>query len=228
MSDVIVIRAEPAQTATVKLCDAAGLPVFASTMFAIEPVAWQAPDQRSIDGLLIGSANAIRQGGEELRKLGHFSVYCVGEATARAVRKAGFNVAMAGKGGLQNLLDELAGQSLNLLRLAGEKHVELTAPAGVFLKTEVIYRSHSLPMSDALAEKLGEGAITLLHSAEAASHFSEQCDARALNRSIIDIVLIGPRLEQAVGTGWRSVGWPDKPDDAALVAFAKALWQNRS
>ncbi len=225
---VVVIRAEPGLSATLARCDAMGLPSMGEPMFAVEPVTWEMPDPARFDGVVLGSANAIRHGGEQLDAVKGLPAYCVGEATAEAARNAGFGIAQIGVGGLQNLLDELAGQSLALLRLAGEKHVPLDLPDRLKIEQRIVYRSRALPMPARIAETLAGGAIVLLHSAEAARHFAEECERLALDRSAVDSALIGPRLERAVGIGWRSVGWPDTPDDAALVAFADTLWQNRS
>ena len=204
------------------------MPTVGEAMFSVEPVGWDTPDPERFDGVLLGSANAIRHGGERLGAVKHLPAYCVGEATADAARDAGFVIAQTGEGGLQKLLDELAGQSLALLRLTGEKHVPLDPPETLRIEQRVVYHSRALPMPQSVADALGDGAIALLHSAEAAKHFAQECDRLALNRSAIDCALIGPRLAEAVGEGWRSVGWPETPDDAALVAFAKSLWQNRS
>ena len=227
MSQAIVIRAEPGLSATLARCEEVGLPALGEPMFAVEPLAWDAPDPIGYDGVLLGSANAIRYGGDQLTALKSLPAYCVGDATADAVRESGFDIATVGGGGLQSLVDGLAGQSLNLLRLAGEKHVALLPAETVHLEQRIVYRSRALPMPGSVSEALALGGVVLLHSAEAAKHFASECDAKCLDRSTIDCALIGPRLADAVGTGWRSVSWPEKPDDDALVAFVRALWQTR-
>ena len=92
---------------------------------------WDAPSPTDFDGILVGSANVFRHGGKKLDKLTKLPVHAVGEATADAARAAGFLVGRTGRGGLQNLLDELDGRELHLLRLAGEDRVTLRLPDGI-------------------------------------------------------------------------------------------------
>ena len=95
-----------------------GLDVQGAPLFTIEPVEWEAPAPGQYDGLLVGSANIFRHGGKQLEKLTKLPVHAVGETTADAARTAGFLVGRTGRGGLQNLLDELSNRELHLLRLA--------------------------------------------------------------------------------------------------------------
>jgi uroporphyrinogen-III synthase len=217
---LVVIRSEPGLSATVAEAERLGCSVISAPLFAIEPRTWDAPDPRTIDGLLIGSANAIRQAGSALEAFRGKAVYVVGETTARATRDAGLTVAATGSGGLQQLLDGLAGKRLTLLRLAGQERVALRLPAGIELVTRIAYSSIPKAISGDLAATLRGGAVVLLYSAAAARHFAAECDRLGLDRSLIALAALGPRIALAAGQGWRALEAASRPSDAALLALA--------
>lgn len=198
---------------------ALGYNMAGTPLFAIEAVAWSWP-AGAFDGLLLGSANAVRCAGEALQDMRALPVYAVGSATAAAAKAAGLHVAYMGEGGLQNLLDALSGTSLRLLRLGGEDRVSLLPPAGITLADIVIYRARALGMPAPLITELGLGGCVLLHSARAASHFAAQCDVHGIPRSTITLCTLGTRIADAAGTGWRHIAVPAEMTDAALLALA--------
>ncbi len=232
MMQIICIRPEPGFTATQREAHGMGMVVGGEPLFRILPVRWAMP-QGSFDGVLLGSANAVRHGGPSLRQIAGLDAYCVGRTTAAEAARAGFAVAATGQGGLQAVLDRLAGKRLRLLRLCGADHVPLEPPPGIELVERVCYESRALPMSADLVRQLGPGAdcgagvvaVVLLHSAVASRHFAQQCDAHALDRSALRLAALGPRIAAAGGDGWGAVGWPAVPQDAALLALAKDMCQ---
>lgn len=219
---VFAIRPEPGLTETIAAGRALGLEIEGEAAFAIEPVAWDPVEPRAVDGLLIGSANALRRGGDGLAALRETPVYAVGESTAEAARAAGFAIAATGDEGLQPLLDTLA-PPLRLLRLAGEKHVELAPPAGVHLLTRVVYRAVPRPFSARFAERLAGGGTVLLHSAEAARHFVAECARLALPRDRLALAVLAPRILEAVGGGWTWTAAAREPRAGALLALARDM-----
>jgi uroporphyrinogen-III synthase len=220
---LIIIRPEPGLSATAAEAEKLGLPIIATPLFKIAPRPWNPPAPDRIDALLIGSANAIRHGGDALDVFREKPVYAVGESTARAAREAGFGIAGTGDGHLQGVLDGLAGQALRLLRIAGEEHVAVTAPAGIELVTRVAYASVAQPMPDGLAAGLAAGAVVLLHSAAAARHFASECDRLGVSRSRIVLAALAPRIAEAAGAGWEAVTTASAPADAALLALARDM-----
>ncbi|MBY0345143.1 MAG: uroporphyrinogen-III synthase [Sphingomonadales bacterium] len=196
-----------------------GLAITGHALSEIRAVAWDCPDPAGIDGLLIGSANAILHGGPHLAQLREKPVYAVGEATAAAARAAGFAIAMTGSGGLQGVLDAIAAPC-HLLRIAGEEHVPLTPPTGVTFAEVIAYRSVALPL-DPAAALLGSGkALVLLHSAATARHFAAECDRLGLARAAIALAALGPRIAAAAGEGWGAVHTAATPDEGALLQLA--------
>ncbi len=216
---LLALRPEPGLAATLEKARAMGLAITGQALSAIRPLGWECPDPAGIDGLLIGSANAILHAGENLERLTAKPVYAVGEATAAAARAAGFTVAMTGSGGLQGVLDAIAAPC-HLLRIAGEEHVPLTPPAGVTFAEVIAYRSEALPL-DPAAPLLASGeALVLLHSAATASHFAAECDRLGLNRARITLAALGPRIAAAAGEGWDAVHTAARPDEVTFLQLA--------
>lgn len=216
---LLALRPEPGLTATLERTRAMGLVITGLALSEIQVIAWECPDPANIDGLLIGSANAILHGGANLARLADKPVYAVGEATAAAAQAAGFAVAMTGSGGLQGVLDAVPAPC-HLLRIAGEEHVPLDPPAGVSFTEVIAYRSAALPL-DPAAPLLASGeALVLLHSAATASHFAAECDRLGLTRKGITFAALGPRIASAAGEGWAGVHIAARPDEAALMQLA--------
>lgn len=227
MIPLIVIRPQPGADTTAAAAAALGLRVHTCPLFTIQPISWEAPDVAAVDALLIGSANAVRHAGPALEPFRGKPVYAVGEATAAACRDAGLEVAAAGSGGLQAVLARIQGPC-RVLRLAGRDHVPLQPPTGVELLERIVYASNPQPIGPELAGVLRSPAVIALHSANAAQHFAAECDRLELNRADFALVTIGPRVTAACGTGWGNVATATAPDDAALLAQARQLCQNRA
>ena len=223
---VIVLRPEPGCAATVEAARAQGLEAQGYLLFEVRPVAWQAPDAGTVDGLLLGSANALRHAGPALPAYHGKPAWCVGETTAQAAREAGLVVAATGSGGLQPVLDRVP--PARLLRLCGAERIVLTPPPGVALTERTVYDTAPLPISAGLAERLNAGAVVLLHSAVAASHFVREVDRLAIARDGLHLAALGPRIAQAAGQGWGSLATAPQASDTALLALARELCQSRA
>lgn len=221
---VFVFRPEPGLTQTLIAAHALGLNARGMPLSSVEALTWTAPAQH-FDGLLIGSANAVRHGGKELEKIAHVPVLAVGETTAALARQAGMDVRHTGSAGLQALLDDLPDEPRRLLRLAGEKHVSLDIPPHLTVETRIVYRVLYRPLTAKQAGLLGGGGVALLHSGEAARHFSEQCSGLNVDRTRIIIAAMAPRIAQSAGKGWESVHTAQESSDAALLALAAELCQ---
>ena len=217
---IFAIRPEPGLSATIAAGRAAGLEIEGCPLFDIRPVAWEAPPPDEIDALLIGSANAVRHGGPDLAQYHGKPAFAVGKTTAQVLKAAGFPIAAVGKGGLQPMLDALAGRSLRLLRLSGVEHLPVAEPQGITLVTRIVYDAIALPMPPELAAALASGGVTLLHSGAAASHFAAEYDRAGLDRSAMKLAALGPRIAHAAGSGWREVRSAAAPREAAILALA--------
>lgn len=219
---IVAIRPEPGCSATVEAGRALGLDIGGHPLFEVGTREWAVPRPDEIDALLIGSANAIRYGGAGLTAFRGKPVYAVGEATADAARAAGFAIAGVGRGGLQSVLDRVPAPQ-RLLRLAGEDHVPLVPPDGVTIDTRIAYASEPLPMPADLAQRLRDGAVVLLHSAQAARYFASECERLGVPRGSVALAALGLRIAAAAGHGWRVCLSASEPTEAALLALADDL-----
>ncbi|UVI40659.1 uroporphyrinogen-III synthase [Qipengyuania spongiae] len=217
----MLLRPEPGWSASAARAKALGLEVRGAPLTAIEPLEWEMP-RGSFDALLIGSANVFRHGGASLARLRDLPVCCVGEATARAARGAGFDVRISGDGELQGVVDRIIPPA-RLLRLMGEERVDLIPPQGVEIIEIAVYRNRTIPLDRA---DLPDAAVVALHSAATARQFSREVERLKHERSRFALCAISRRVAEAAGPGWRAVGIAETPDDAALLALAKRLCQD--
>lgn len=222
MIPIIAIRPEPGLSATIARGREAGLRIEGVPLFEIRPLDWEPPPAGDFEALLIGSANAIRHGGPALDGYRRLPVHAVGENTARAASEAGLAIGSVGEGGLQALLDG-QGRGRRYLRLAGQAHVPLVIPAGSTVTTRIVYQSARLPMPEALAEKLRDRALVLLHSAEAARHLADECARLGLGRERIALAGLGPRIAEAAGGGWVDLRSAERPTESALLALTRDM-----
>jgi uroporphyrinogen-III synthase len=222
---LFVLRPEPRLAATVADARVMGFEVVACPIAEVVPVAWAPPGDTDFDALLIGSANALRHAGGALARWRGRTAHVVGAATGQAARQAGLRVGVVGTGGLQALVESLAGTGQRLLRLAGEAHVPLAPPADVSILTRVVYRVDYLPLAPALAGQFARGGVVLLHSGEAAGQFARECQRLGLDRSRLTIAALAPRIAAAAGLGWATVASAPEPTDVALLALARDLCQ---
>ena len=212
MARVLVLRPEPGASTTVERARALRLDAIAHPLFEVSPVAWQAPELSSFDGLLLTSANALRHGGDGLEALRGLKAYAVGEATAGLAREAGFDIAATGEAGVQRLLASIE-PDLRLLHLCGAERQD----AGEVRQTIVpivAYRSIAVD-----AGKLPKADVVLVHSARAGERLAEL----AQDRPGMAVAAISRGAADAVGDGWRAVEVADAPTDDALLALAARL-----
>lgn len=221
MSAIITIRPDLGSAATIRSAEQKGMKVTAFPMSQIGAVEWDAPNADDYNGLLIGSANAIRFGGEQLKLFQWKPVFAVGAATADSAREAGYQVKMAGQGGLQALINKLpADTKLRLLRIAGRNHVAINVPKGVEVDIRIAYEAIDKPMPDELAAILRGDAVVLLHSAGSATHFRSECERLGIDLGGISLAALGPRIAEAAGTGWADIRFAPQPHETALLALA--------
>lgn len=222
MRRLLVLRPEPGASATVERARALGLDAVATPLFEIEPVEWSVPDPSEFDALLLTSANAVRSGGEQLHRFRALPVHAVGAATAEAARNAGFTVATTGEADLDQLVASLQPQ-LKLLHLCGE-HRKSPDHARQQITQLPVYRGRALAAPD-LAP--AGGCVVLIHSPRAGGRFAELAGSAGLDRGSIAIAAISPAAAEAAGSGWERIEAAAAPTDAALLALAARLCNNR-
>jgi uroporphyrinogen-III synthase len=195
-----------------------GLDAIAMPLFEIEPVEWEAPEASGFDGLLLTSANAVRQAGEKLVSLRGLRSFVVGEATAEAAREAGFDIASSGDAGVERLLGSIE-NDLKLLHLCGEDRTAVEAKQTI--TAVIVYRSAELPTPKGLAQ-IG-GQTVAVHSTRAGKRLAELVDQTGLDRAAIRIAAISDNAAAATGAGWEAREAAESPDDGALLALAARL-----
>lgn len=218
-----LLRPEPGWSASAAAARAAGLEFLGHPLFTGEPLAWE-PPEGAFDALLAGSAAAFRLGGPQLAGLRSLPVHAVGAATADAAREAGFTVARTGTEGVQQLLDEVAGETRRYLRLAGEERVPLAPPPGQSIVEVAVYRMVPQALNAEFAAALAEvRPLVALHSAAAAEHFGAEVDRLGIARGTLFLLALAPRVAKAAGLGWAALHIADAPSEPALLAKAAAL-----
>ena len=211
----MILRPEPGASATFDKASAQGLSPVKLPMFAVEPLPWSPPADLSLfDGLLVTSANAIREAGEALGRLKPLAVYAVGPATAALARDAGFEVAETGSAGLDALLRSID-PGLRLLHLAGEDRIE-PAAAAQSITVVPVYRARAIEGVDPGPIA---GSVALVHSPRAGRRFAEMVP----DRHGVAIAAISSAAAEACGTGWQEVAVAAEPTDRALLALAASL-----
>lgn len=218
----MILRPEPGASATVARARTMGLEAVAMPLFEVEPVEWAVPDPAGFDALLLTSANAVRHGGPGLAGLRALPVYAVGEATAAAAREAGFEIAASGEGGVERLLGSVPA-GVRLLHPCGEHRIEPQAAQAITALP--VYRAAELPAPERLREI--EGQTVAVHSPRAARRLAELAGDGAIDRSTVRIAAISEAAAAAAGPNWEKCEAADAPDEAALLALAARLCDNR-
>ncbi|ODP35939.1 uroporphyrinogen-III synthase [Sphingomonas turrisvirgatae] len=216
---VAVLRPEPGNAATVARVRDAGLSGIALPLFEIEPVDWSPPAPDRFDGLLLTSANALRQGGVGLAALHALPVLAVGAATAAAARDHGFAVERIGERDVRSMLADVA-PVRRLLWLAGEHRTRIDHPS--IAQTLTLYRAAPRRCDHAALAPLA-GSVALIHSTRAAQQLLTAIDAAGMARGTIRLVAISDKAAHAAGPGWEAVAVSRAPTDPALIDAARAL-----
>jgi uroporphyrinogen-III synthase len=214
---LIVIRPEPGNTATCARARELGFDARAFPLFAVAPVAWVPPDPAGFTAVLATSANALRHAGAALARYLHLPGFAVGEATAAAMRDAGFISVVSGERDVAAIVAKIGTLGYQtLLHLAGQEATPFES-FGIAVEQRVVYASEPVGPGPEWAAALAERPIVLVHSPRAAARLGALAgDAR----SGIAIVAISAAAAQAPGTGWQEVAVADEPRDEAMLALA--------
>jgi uroporphyrinogen-III synthase len=213
MKRLIVLRPPERAAGTLARIAEAGGEGTNLPLFALEPLAWAAPDPTAFDALALTSANAVRLAGPKLASLVGLDAWAVGDATAAAAQEAGLRIAHTGTADANALFAAMADAGIaRALWLTGEDHrPPPIAPALTIIET---YRA--APLSIDLAPLAG--AMVLIHSPRAAMRLAELVTPGL--RPSIHLAVISRAAADAAGAGWAGIAVAARPTDAALVATA--------
>jgi uroporphyrinogen-III synthase len=212
---ILILRPEPGNGETAARVVTLGLEPLSYPLFTIHALDWVAPDPASYSGLLLTSANAVREAGPQLALYAHLPVFAVGSATAKAAQEAGFANITIGKGGVDAVLAQIG--SGHLLHLCGQDVTE-AAPTDVRLDRIAVYASDE-GEAEALFDYLRAQPVILLHSARAASRLA----MLVTDRSSVPIAALSESVALAADKGWKSIAIAAQPNDEALLIAAKTL-----
>jgi uroporphyrinogen-III synthase len=218
---LLVLRPQPGAEATAARARALGLAPVVAPLFAVRPIAAEAPPPDGYDAVLLTSANAVRHGARLLAPFAALPVYAVGAATAAAARAAGLEPVRVGDADGAALVAMMADDGIAAaLHPCGRAHK--TYPnAPVRLHHLPVYASEPVPPPAGLFDA---PAVALVHSPRAARRLSAL--VRVEGRRRIAVAAISPAAATAAGTGWRDLAAAERPDDGALLALAAKLCQN--
>lgn len=219
MRKLVILRPEPAASATFERALEFGLDPVKTPLFEIEPIPWSAPDPTAFDGLLVTSGNVFIAGGDQLAGLRGLPVHAVGPRTAKAARAAGFEVATVGRTGVLNLLSSI-GPKLKLLHLGGEDRID-NRRARQKITVATVYRSRALELPDPGPL---EGSVVLVHSPRAGAALA----GLSFDKSTTRVAAISGTAAAACGSGWQDVAALDLPTDGGLLALAARLCDNET
>ena len=206
MKRLLVLRPQPGADATAARALVAGFAPIVVPLFEIRALDWDAPDPADRDAVLLTSANAVRHGGDALRRYLHLPVYAVGAATARAAAAAGFGTIITGTDDGESIRKQA--DNLRLLHLTGREHVPLTG-----VERRIVYSAEPI---DGIT--LPDADIALLHSQRAARRF-----ALLEPRRNMAIAALSDAIAEAAGPGWAATAIAPQPDDESLLAAAARL-----
>lgn len=225
MSTVWITRADPGASETAERLRALGHEPLAAPLLTIRKAKRLTADPADYQAVLFTSANGVRAFAEltDLRP----RAFCVGEATARTARAAGFTDAYNAEGDSEDLA-ALVAEALDpaegpLLHAAGE-HTAGDMPAalgeaGFTLERAIVYAAdlaRALPEEAARALETRSLHAILLHSARPAERLARLAPKRDLER--LAIAAISPRAAEPLDARGVLVSLAETPDEEALFA----------
>ena len=223
---VIVTRAEPGAADTVARLKAAGYDAIPSPALTLENLPDAALEMEGVHHLIFTSANGARYFLAR-RAVGALTVWCVGEATAAAVRQGGGADVREGDGNAADLaamiLAAPEAQTGALLHIANEAAAgDLVATlknAGLDARFAALYRTvpvKRLTQEAARALDTAPRVVVLVHSAKGAAAFRDAAREHDLSRVVF--VAISPAASQPLaGCGARAVVNAAHPNETALM-----------
>lgn len=164
----------------------------------IVPLAWDRGLADGVRGVILTSANAV----PAVAGLAPLPAWCVGGATARAARAAGF-AAIAGGGDAEALIATLLAQPpAGPLLHAHGLHLarDLTAPmasVGVELRAAAVYAAEVVPWPEGVLERLaGRRIVAPAFSPRAAAELAARLEPLA---EAVEVVAISPAAAARLG-----------------------------
>ncbi|MEJ7934274.1 uroporphyrinogen-III synthase [Sphingobium sp. AN558] len=221
MSQVIILRPQPAAGRTAARVAALGLCPLVHPLFAPQPLDWTPPPTEDFDAVLLTSANGVRLAGPGIGRYRSLPTYAVGEATALALVQAGFADVTAGTADGSMIAARIARDGHRAILHLGGRHVAPLDPGPLRIDRIAVYAMNEAPQAAALPATIEPGDILLIHSPRAGERAAALLSPLA--RETLHIVAISPAAALAAGDGWASVQSSAQPQDDAMLALAARL-----
>ncbi|MFW6413529.1 MAG: uroporphyrinogen-III synthase [Oceanicaulis sp.] len=223
MKPVLVTRAEPGATRSVKALEGLG---YRALNAATATVAFDlpAPDLSNAAALAFTSPNGAAAAGfhNVSRDL---PVYAVGDATAEAARDAGFDTvkSAAGDGAALARLILADAPKGRVMHLSGTRQgfdlVAALTEGGVTAERHAVYRTVPAPPYGPELVSVLPGAVALIHSPAGAERFLARLDAEGIAANALSYAAISrAAAAPAVRAGARGVAIAAEPNEAALFS----------
>ena len=219
MKPCVIVRPEPGNHATAEAARALGLNVVATPLYSIIPVEFNIDLSITYDAILITSSNSIRASSPALKQLTHLPLLAVGEASAQAARKAGFDTIITGDADGQAVGRKAVELGFrHLLHLVGEPYKPVQVE-GLTCDMRTVYRATELPLPPQLEAALQQPCVILAHSPRAARRLSELAGAKDAS----SLIALSAQVAKAAGEGWKHLLWPECPSADAMLGLAAPL-----
>lgn len=218
---LLILRPEPGASATASRAAKLGIATILYPLFDIRACAWEPPEREDFDAMLLTSANAVRHGGPGLALYKHLPVYAVGEATAQAARKEGFQLAGVGQSGAQAISDIMARSAHARVFHPGGRDRREFNPGPLTLVRRCVYEAVEVGTAEGLAVVTPDQTVALLHSPRGGARLAKLVPM--IERRRFHLAAISPAALDAAGAGWASGDWSPQPLDEALLALAAGL-----
>ena len=193
---VIITRAEPGASETAGRLAAFGIDPILAPMLSLEPdLECAIPDLSTRSGLVFTSANGVRVFADRdpNRSL---TAWCVGPATAKAAREAGFEQVRESAGNAVDLAHFIAehveGSERPLLHIANadakgdlKTQLEALGHALDFAPRYAMRPAPALPHSAQQALQSADNTVVMIHSAKGATRLADLCAGLSLTKLVV-------------------------------------------
>lgn len=232
---VLITRPEGRNEETAVTLASAGHDVVIAPLMKIVPVAYDAPDPKNLQALVLTSGHAASKIDAKLYK--DLPVFCIGNATATAAREYGFRAKNAGAGDAESLAEALS----TILDLEGKAIFypcasdlavpldSLLATKGFKVEQRVVYSANPVSevpanLAKALKEKKLDAAM--FFSPRSAKVFADLVKEAGLSewcKDVIAVVISRRTIPSLEGLPFSVIACPPRPDlNSMIAALAKA------
>lgn len=218
---LLILRPEPGASATARRAEEIGLSSIRYPLFEVRARAWDPPDPAGFDAMLLTSANTLRCAGPHLELYRHLPVYAVGEVTAEAAKRLGFQIAGIGHSGAQAASEIIAARGHGRVFHPGGRDRRDFNPGPLVIVRRYVYESVEAGSAEGLTAVMPREAVALLHSPRGGIRLAQLVPM--IERSRLHLAAISPAVLDAAGAGWASGDAAPRPQDEALLVLAATL-----